>query len=230
MKCRLCTVVHGPCPLGEPRVVHEARVASELGLEVGVLALRQPGEARSEMVDGVTVRRLPVRHRRGCGLVRMLVEYLGFTALATIWLMLRPRRRRIVQVHSPPDFLAIAGLITKLVGNRFILDVHDLSPDIFSMRLDGRRGSRIADRLIRLTEKAATRLASQVITVHEPYRRELIARGMKPDKVSVVMNSLDETLLPDPTVRAKSDHPDLLDSRHADLHCPVECPVGIGYA
>ena len=73
------------------------------------------------------------------------------------------------------------------------------------MRFDGKRGSRIADRLLRLTEKTAAGLANQVITVHEPYRRELIARGVKSDKVSVVMNSLDETLLPAPTVRKESD-------------------------
>lgn len=198
-------VVHGPYPLGEPRVAREARVARELGLDVEVLALRQPGEARSESVDGVLVRRLPIRHRRGCGLVRMLAEYLGFTVLATAWLALHPRRRRIVQVHNPPDFLAIAGLLPKLLGNRMIFDVHDLSPDIFSMRFDGKRGSRLANRLLRLTEKVATCLANQVITVHEPYRRELITRGVKPDKVSVVMNSLDESLLPEPAARVASD-------------------------
>jgi glycosyltransferase involved in cell wall biosynthesis len=205
MKRRLCMVVHGPYPLGEPRVVREARVAGELGLEVEVLALRQPGDARSETVDGVTVHRLPIRHRRGCGPLRMFGEYVGFAALVSAWLALHPRRRRIVQVHNPPDFLAFAGLIPKLLGNRLVLDIHDLSPDLFSMRFDGKRGNRIADRALRLTEKAATRLADQVITVHEPYRRELIARGVKPDKVSVVMNSLDETLLPVPTARTENN-------------------------
>lgn len=202
---RLCMVVHGPYPIGEPRVTREAQVARELGLDVEVLALRRPGEVRSETVDGVLVHRLPIRHRRGCGLVRMLAEYLGFTTLATAWLALHPRRRRLVQVHNPPDFLVIAGLLPKLLGNRLIFDVHDLSPDLFAMRFDGKRGSRIADRLLKLTEKAATRLANQVITVHEPYRRELIARGVKPDKVSVVMNSLDESLLPDPAARAENN-------------------------
>ncbi|MGD0167498.1 MAG: glycosyltransferase family 4 protein [Gaiellaceae bacterium] len=205
MKRRLCMVVHGPYPLGEPRVAREARVANELGLDVEVLALRQRGEARKETVDGVLVRRLPIRHRRGCGLARMLVEYLGFTVLASAWLAAHPRRRCIVQIHNPPDFLAVAGLLPKLLGNRLIFDVHDLSPDIFSMRFDGQRGSRITGRLLRLSEQAATRLANQVITVHEPYRRELIARGVKPGKVSVVMNSLDETLLPDSLARVESD-------------------------
>jgi len=71
----------------------------------------------------------------------MLVEYLGFTVLATAWLALHPRRR-IVHAHNQLDFLAIAGLLPKLLGNRLIFDVHDLPPDIFSMRFDGRRGSR----------------------------------------------------------------------------------------
>jgi glycosyltransferase involved in cell wall biosynthesis len=41
-----------------------------------------------------------------------------------------------------------------------------------------------------------------VLTVHQPYRQALIARGVLPSKVSVVMNSLDEALLPSaPPVR-----------------------------
>lgn len=194
-------VVHGPYPLAEPRVSREARVARDLGLDVKVLALRQPGEMRSEMVDGVMVRRLPIRHRRGCSSLRMLTEYVGFAFLAAAWLMLHPRRHRVVQVHNPPDFLAFAGLIPRMLGNPLIFDIHDLSPDVFAMRFDGRRGSRIADRILRFTEKVASRLATEVITVHEPYRHELINRGVRPGKVSVVMNSVDEALLPEPVPR-----------------------------
>jgi glycosyltransferase involved in cell wall biosynthesis len=189
-------VVHGAYPIGEPRVTREARVALEHGFEVEVLALRAPGEAAKETVDGVYVRRLPLHHYRGRGLGRMLFEYLSFAALASGWLALHPRRYKIVQVHNPPDFLVAAGLLPKLFRSRLIFDIHDLSPDMFLVRFDGRRGSRVVDRLLRVTERIATGIADAVITVHEPYRRELVERGVKAEKVTVVMNGLDEDLLP----------------------------------
>jgi glycosyltransferase involved in cell wall biosynthesis len=43
--------------------------------------------------------------------------------------------------------------------------------------------------------------ADAVVTVHEPYRREMVARGIPGAKVSLVMNSLDEDLLPSPIPR-----------------------------
>jgi glycosyltransferase involved in cell wall biosynthesis len=193
---RLCMLLHGPFP-PDPRVARQVRVAVENGWQVEVIAMRQPGQARKEMVDGALVRRLPLAHRWGTNAVRVVGEYAGFTALACVVLagLLTRRRYDVVQVHNPPDFLIAAAVLPKLLGSRVILDIHDLSSDMFSMRFGGRPGAGVADRVLRFVERTATRVANAVITVHEPYRRELVARGVPADKVTVVMNSVDEQLL-----------------------------------
>ena len=88
----------------------------------------------------------------------------------------------MVHVNNPPDFLVLSAFVPKLLGARVIFDVHDLTPDMFAMRFGGRRGAHQADRLLRLIERAATGFADAVITVHEPYRRELVSRGVAPEK------------------------------------------------
>ena len=204
----LCMVVHGPYPIGEPRVARQARAALEAGFDVDVVATRRQGEPRSEVVDGVRVFRLPVEHRRGGGILRVLREYLAFTALATFQIA-RPsagRRYAVVQVHNPPDFLIATAIIPKLRGARIVFDVHDLAPDLFASRFDGRRGGALVDAALRQTERLAARLADAVVTVHEPYRQVLIGRSAPASKVTVVMNSLDESLLPQaPMHREDSD-------------------------
>ena len=60
-------VVHGPYPVGEPRVEREAAAARDAGWAVDVLAMRRPGELAEESVAGVRVRRLSLEHRRGTG-------------------------------------------------------------------------------------------------------------------------------------------------------------------
>ena len=194
---RLCMILHGPFP-PDPRVAREIRVAIESGWQVDVIATRQPGQASKELVEGALVRRLPLAHRWGMGVLRAVGEYVGFTVLACVVVAALSARRRydVVQVHNPPDFLVVAAVLPKLLGSRLILDIHDLSPDMFSMRFGGRRGANAADRVLRLAERAATGFADAVLTVHEPYRRELVARGVRPEKVTVVMNSVDERLLP----------------------------------
>jgi glycosyltransferase involved in cell wall biosynthesis len=193
-------LVHGPYPVGEPRVAREVGAALDAGYAVDVVAMRRPGEPADEVVDGARVRRLPLAHRRGAGLGAAVLEYAGFTALATMRLARSApvRRYDVVAVHGPPDFLVAAALLPKLCGASVVLDIHDLSPDMFAMRFAGRPGAALADRALCALERWATRVADEVVTVHEPYRRELVGRGTAAGKTTVVMNSLDERLLPAP--------------------------------
>lgn len=195
---RMCMVVHSPYP--DVRVAREARAAVGQGYEVDVIALRQPGEPAFEEEDGVRIYRMPVSHRPGAGLGVTAVEYLTFTLIAAAQVARLDRRRRYdwVHVHNPPDFLMLAAEFPKLHGARVLLDIHDLASDMFAMRFDGRRGAHVVDRALRFAERMATRSADAVLTVHDPYRRELLERGTPAQKVTVVMNSLDERLLPPP--------------------------------
>jgi glycosyltransferase involved in cell wall biosynthesis len=190
--------VHGPYPIGEPRVARQTSVAIDSGFDVDIVAMRRDGEQRVEIVEGARVFRLPLAHKRGTGFRRALWEYLSFTVLATFKVGQLSLRRpyAVVHVNNPPDFLVIAALAPKLRRARVILDIHDLSSDIFAMRFGSRLAARLAERILLAIERAAAGLSDSVLTVHEAYRRELIAHGIPAEKVSVVMNTLDERLLP----------------------------------
>ena len=120
---------------------------------------------------------------------------MAFAAFATLKLADR-RRYDVIQVHTPPDFLLAAAFAQRARGARLVLDVHDLSSDMFAMRFGKGPGAQMAERMLRLVERTATRLADAVITVHEPYRTELERRGTPAQKVAVLMNSVDEEQLP----------------------------------
>jgi glycosyltransferase involved in cell wall biosynthesis len=182
-------------------------VAVASGWDVEVVATRQPGQRPVEYVDGARVFRLPVAHRWGAGAFHAVREYVGFTTLAMMRVARLAARRKydVVHVNNPPDFLVLAAVVPKLRGAKLIFDVHDLSPDMFAMRFGGRPGSGFADRVLRRMEHWAAKFADAVVTVHEPYRRELAARGVPPEKITVVMNSVDERLLPEPTAAPSGD-------------------------
>jgi glycosyltransferase involved in cell wall biosynthesis len=199
MSRAICMLVHGPFPVGEPRVARQARAAAAAGYEVDVICMRRPGEPRNESLDGIRICRLPLEHERGLGLRAIVREYVGFTVLAavTLWRLARSRRYRVIHVHNPPDFLLLAALPARLAGGaRLIFDVHDLAPDMFAERFGSGNVARLANRLLPAIERAALRLADAVITVHEPYARELRARGAR--DITVVMNSVDPDVLPPP--------------------------------
>jgi len=76
-----------------------------------------------------------------------------------------------------------------------LLDIHDLSPHMYKARFEGRPIARVVGAGLRAVQRLACALADRVITVHEPYRRQLANDGVPARKVSVIMNSADERLI-----------------------------------
>jgi glycosyltransferase involved in cell wall biosynthesis len=191
---RICMIVHSQFPVGEPRGERHARALSEAGYEVHVICLRLPGQPRVDRLDDIRITRLPIRHLRGVSRFRLAGEYLAFAIGAAVAALPLPGRPAIdvVYVHAPPDFLVLAALLPRLRGAKVILDVHDLTPHMYEARFGGRRGAHLVQSVLELTERRACAIADRVVTVHEPYRDELVANGVDPAKIAIVMNSPDE--------------------------------------
>jgi glycosyltransferase involved in cell wall biosynthesis len=106
----------------------------------------------------------------------------------------------VVYVHAPPDFLVLAAIVPRMLGHRVVLDIHDLSPHLFTARFPEGRLARVTERALYAIERAACRVAHKVVTVHDPYRNELAAHGVPGEKISIVMNAP----LPESIERAKA--------------------------
>src|SRR5262245_1567805 len=108
-----------------PRRAAEALVKE--GMEVELICLRRSrDEAKHETVNGVTIRRLPLRRYRG-GPAAYIFQYAAFLASAFFYLAARSFRRRLdlIHVHNMPDFLVFSALLPKLRGATVVLDLHD---------------------------------------------------------------------------------------------------------
>jgi glycosyltransferase involved in cell wall biosynthesis len=192
---RHCMIVHNRYPEREPRVERQALGLTEAGIDVDVICLRQPGEESYEVVNGVHVYRLPSRHSRGANPLRQLYEYLEFFVLAFLKLNQLHWRApyHAVQIHNLPDFLVFVALVQKVRGVPVILDLHDLMPEFYAERFQQRETSWLV-KLVVWQERISCWFAHHVITVTELWRQTLIERGVRPDKVSVVMNVADEQI------------------------------------
>jgi glycosyltransferase involved in cell wall biosynthesis len=187
-------VVHAYYPLAESRVEREARAAADAGYAVDIICLRAPDEPAFETVDGLRITRLPVEKVRGGGAGRAALDYASFTLRAT-FATLRLHRQHpidVVHVHAPPDFLIVSALIPRLLGSGVVLDIHDLSGDLFDARFGNRRLAGAVVRCLEVIERGACAIAHRVITVHDAYRNELSSHGVPADRIDVVMNAPDD--------------------------------------
>jgi glycosyltransferase involved in cell wall biosynthesis len=174
----------------DPRVRHEAVALASAGYEVTVICPRLPSQPRSEMIDGVRVARYRAPGRAP-GAAGYILEY-AYATLASLVLSLRVLRRHgfdVVHAHNPPDTFALLGALYKLLGGkRFIFDHHDLAPEMYDARFDG-RGSRAVRTVLVLLEKLSCRLADHVIATNRSYRAVEMERGkVAPERITVVRN------------------------------------------
>lgn len=122
-------------------------------------------------------------------------RYLTFVFLAAVHALRLHLRHRfdVVHVHTMPDFLAFSALGPKLLGAKLILDVHDLTPELYASKF-GLAESHWIIRALKAVERVSVRFADVAVAVHEPHLAALVSHGNPAEKFSVVMN------LPDPAI------------------------------
>jgi glycosyltransferase involved in cell wall biosynthesis len=200
----VCMIVHAYYE-EDPRVRREAETLVAAGWEVDVFGLRRPGEEPAAVVSGVNLRRLPVGRHQGAGLPVYLAEY-GAFLIRALWAATGAHRRRrygLVEVHSLPDYLVFAALPMKLAGVPVLLDLHEAMPEFFRSRFP-KAANPISYRLLRLQERLSIAVANEVMTVNEPLAERLRGLGVKPERLTVLLNSPDLTLF-DPAAHPRRE-------------------------
>jgi glycosyltransferase involved in cell wall biosynthesis len=192
---RIAILVHAVVP-GDPRLQRQTDALLAAGHQVDIFCLRDDGQAARERDGALRIIRLPV-NRGSAGFIGHLLEYVAFTAIAS-WRLAREHARRryeLVQVATLPDFLVFAALPLKLLGVPVLLDLHEDMPTFFADRFAAASPLLMPLRpLIDVAARASAAVANGLITVHEPLRQLSIARGVAPERITVVMNSADPAL------------------------------------
>lgn len=184
-------VVHAYYP-HDVRVRRQCEALADRGDIVDLVCLRGDGETKTERIGNVNVHRLPLRHERGQGMIGYVAEYLSFFILAAVKLAVLMVRHRypVVQVHNMPDFLVFSTIVPKVLGARVLLDMHDITPELFQS-IYGISDRSLPFRLLVLIEQASLAYADRVMTVNRNIRDLFLTRNPIAHKIEVVMNAPD---------------------------------------
>ena len=165
----------------DARVRRKAEALISAGYSVDVLSLTGRDGKKTYTLNGVNVYTLSLGKKRG-SLVRYAFEYATFFVWSLLRLSLMMWRNRyvVIDVNTLPDFLIFAALPARWMGAKLILDMHEITPEFYMSKYG------------LAAEKASFNCADYVITISEPIRDLLIARGLRPSKTIVVMNAADE--------------------------------------
>jgi glycosyltransferase involved in cell wall biosynthesis len=201
----------------DPRVRREAEALAQAGHQVVVLARREVGEAVRERIRGVEVVKVRGWKNTRTSAAMYALDYSAFFFMLFLHLVRYPLRYRLVHINNMPDFLVFATCLQRLMGRPVIHDVHDLMPELFAEKFDTGEKSLIV-RVLKMQERWAGRFASVVLTVEDGLKDILSARGVRREKIHVLMNLPDEKIFsPRPTPPAKPPDAPLVIVYHGTL-------------
>jgi len=171
------------------RVMRYAETFAAQGDHVDVIALRHPDEQPYSEVQGVNVLKIQTRIQNEKAKRSYLFRVVLFL-LRSAWLLAKRHRRLrydLIHVHSVPDFLVFAALFPKLTGAKVILDIHDVLPEFYASKFNAGRQSFVF-KLLLITERVSARIADHVIIANDLWRDRLVARAVREDKCSTILN------------------------------------------
>jgi glycosyltransferase involved in cell wall biosynthesis len=150
-----------------------------------------------ETIDGVSVVRLPLYPSHDGSSLHRALTFLSFFLSALAYCLMRRARYDLAYVYHPPITVGLAAALAGLVRRLpFVLDIQDLWPD--TVAATGMGGGRWIARLLGPACRLVYRRAAAIVVQSEGMRQTLIARGVPPEKITVVHNWADLDPLPGP--------------------------------
>jgi len=178
-----------------PEETHTRRNVETLfqsGYSIDVICERDTNQLPCEVVKGVQVFRLPIRHKRR-GVLRYVLEYIVFSLWVFIkltWLYSK-KKYDAIEIESMPDFLVFAGLIPKLLGSKVILYLFEDMPELMASKFCLGSHNFII-KLFALIEKLSANYADHVIVCHELSHQKLVDKRKVKTPITVILNVPDE--------------------------------------
>ncbi len=142
-----------------------------------------------EDLQGIRVVRVKTYITANEGFIKRTLDYMSFMLMG-FFFGLFERRPDVVVATSPQFFCAVGGWALAVAKWRpFVFELRDLWPA--SIMAVGAMKKSLLIRFLEQVELFLYRRAKRIISVTESFRKDLINRGITPDKIVVVRNGVD---------------------------------------
>lgn len=177
------------------RVRRYAETLAAGGDTVDVFVLKQPGQKKYDIINGVNVYRIQKRLINEKGKFTYLRRLLKFFIKSMIFMTAGHIKKRydLVHVHSVPDFEVFAALFLKITGAKVILDIHDIVPEFYNSKFGTDKDSKIF-KLMVYVEKISCFFADHVIISNHIWLNTVTSRSVKKSKCTVILNYPDQKI------------------------------------
>jgi colanic acid biosynthesis glycosyl transferase WcaI len=147
-----------------------------------------------EVVDGISIVRLPLFPSHDSSVLRRILNYISFALSVGVYGLIEMRKADVMYVYHPPLTVGLSAALIRAVRRiPIVYDVQDLWPDTLSAT--GMLRNRTALNVVGFFCKMVYRSVDRIAVLSEGFKAALLARGVPESKVVVVRNWADEAVL-----------------------------------
>jgi glycosyltransferase involved in cell wall biosynthesis len=144
-----------------------------------------------EQIDGISILRVALYPSHDKSAFGRALNYLSFAFSAVLIGSALIRKPDVVYVYHPPATVGFAAVAIGFLRRvPFVYDVMDLWPD--TVAASGMMSSKVALAVLDKSCNFVYRRAGLVAVVTPGFKRQLVGRGVSPDKIEVIYNWCDE--------------------------------------
>lgn len=140
-----------------------------------------------EIIDGVTVIRVPLYPSHDRGAIGRILNYASFAASSFVCGLFFARKADVIYAYHPPLTVGITASLLRLIRRiPVVYDIQDMWPD--TLRATGMFSNERALRLVNSVCDWVYRRVDHIVVLSPGFRRLLIERGVPAEKIDVIYN------------------------------------------
>jgi glycosyltransferase involved in cell wall biosynthesis len=193
-KMKYICMITQSCYITDSRVRRQAEILSNAGYKVDIINLYHKGREKIEKFGSVTTYGILNNGSR-----EGIFKYLGFSILFFINAFIKlqflslKRKYELIEVHNMPESLVFTAIFQKIQGIPVILDIHDLTPELFKSKWKKSTNSLLIS-FIEFIERISCSFSDKVITVTDGCKKLLVQRKVPKEKITLILNSPDQDI------------------------------------
>jgi glycosyltransferase involved in cell wall biosynthesis len=184
----ICMVTMSAYP-SDVRVRREAEELEKKGYVIDIISVQLEQSSKIEKFGNINAYRVQKSLPK-----ERLIPYILYSTLFMIKAFIKLQRLylekkySLIQIHNMPDHLIFVTIIQKILKVPIILDIHDLTYELFEEKWPGSRHKLIKS-FVAIVEKISCSFANHIITVTEGCKEKLVLRGVPENKITLILNT-----------------------------------------
>ena len=181
----------------DTRVQKEAYAALEAGYELDIYTLEDKHVTDYSSFNFI---RSNIVQYKGHSKFKYVFSYVKFFFYCLLFLTTNvfSKKYKFIHVHNMPNFLVFSAIIPKIFGAKILLDIHDLMPEIFSVKFRIPLNHWLI-KMLYLEERFSANFANEIISTNSFHTKRFYENGIRNIRITEIINVADENIFYPPT-------------------------------